>query len=67
MAVDVTARGSALELGVARKLFDVGAGVIENQLAASMDGQRFFFRTPKPGTRPPSITVVVNWLAGVKR
>jgi hypothetical protein len=34
--------------------------------AVSPDGQRFLLRTIPAGSKPPSITIVTNWLASVK-
>jgi Tol biopolymer transport system component len=66
MAVDVKA-GAMLEPGIPRKLFSTGLGPpTDDQYAVTADGQRFLVLMPVD-TAPPTITVVLNWTAGLKK
>lgn len=70
IAVDVNA-GERFAAGVPRLLFEVPATFqgIHNgdHYAVSADGRRFLFVLPKEEAGPGYITVVQNWLAGVRR
>ena len=66
MAVEVKA-GAALEPGVPRKLFSIGRRFPTwDQYAVTADGQRFLVLMPGD-TAPTTITVVLNWTAGLKK
>jgi eukaryotic-like serine/threonine-protein kinase len=63
MAVDVTAKGTTLEVGKARTLFGPAPA---NDFDASADGQRFLMSVPVQ-TGPESLTLVQNWTAALKK
>jgi serine/threonine protein kinase len=66
MAVDVKAR-AALEPGVPRKLFAPGlTPALSDHYAVTADGQRFLVLMPVD-TAPTTITVVLNWTAGLEK
>ncbi len=66
MAVDVKA-GAALEPGVPRKLFSPGfRPALSDHYAVTADGQRFLVLAPVD-TAPTTMTVVLNWTAGLKK
>jgi Tol biopolymer transport system component len=69
MAVDVKSSVSigrpALLAGVPKLLFDPKA-VGYDYFAVSRDGQRFLVNVPLAEERPPSVTVILNWNAGLK-
>ena len=64
-------QGIRLEPSVPRKLFSTPLRVITapgwDQYAVAADGQRFLLLAPVGGAPPFSITVVLNWTAGLKR
>jgi hypothetical protein len=71
MAVEVKATAQSFDHGTPQALFESRA---ESTSAAnwsympSADGKRFLIATPASGrTEAPPLTVVVNWLAGVKK
>ena len=69
MAAAVTARETAFDVGTVEPLFAVRPpGTGGTFYDVSPDGQRFLVNmAPEVTTAPTPITVVVNWLAGVKR
>jgi eukaryotic-like serine/threonine-protein kinase len=72
MAVEVNTDSSQLQVGVPKPLFQAQllvTGVFwRNRYVVSADGQRFLMLAPAGGTAPSApLTVVVNWLADVKR
>jgi eukaryotic-like serine/threonine-protein kinase len=72
MAVEVktgAAKGRpAFERGIPTALFDTGIPyTIVIPYAATADGRRFLINTAAGEQRAPSLTVVVNWTAGLKR
>jgi Tol biopolymer transport system component len=72
MAVEVDARGDALQLGEITPLFAVRGSPIGSQYTydVSPDGQRFLVTTEQdPRSDAPSrpITIVVNWLEGLRK
>jgi eukaryotic-like serine/threonine-protein kinase len=68
MAVEVNLKGTELEIGTARVLFEVnaytGAGYPYD---VTTDGQRFLFMTTQEQRESTPITLVQNWAAGVKK
>lgn len=63
MAVDITARGTTLEVGKAHTLF---GPVSANDFGVSADGQRFLMSVPMQSA-PESLTLVQNWMAALKK
>jgi serine/threonine protein kinase len=67
MAAAVNGKGSSLEVGAVKPLFQTRATRLEDRYAVSADGQRFLINTsPEQATSAP-ITVVLNWAAGLKK
>ena len=70
MAATVNGRGSTFEIGAAQALFEttlrstVGALKLYD---ASADGQQFLINTIVDDPRAASLTLVVNWQAGLKK
>ena len=64
LAVEVKA-GPVFETGAAKTLFEVPAGI--HLYDAPADGRRFLIATPVGEERTPTITLVLNWAAGLKR
>jgi hypothetical protein len=67
MAVPVRDEGPVFELGTPQALFEVpraggGGGAYD-----SSDGRRFLVNRITDETPPSSITVVINWTAGIGR
>jgi Tol biopolymer transport system component len=71
MAVSVTTDGETFSAGVPRPLFEVDlpepTAPYPNDYAVSADGQRFLVNTVVDQPNRPSLTVVLNWAAGLKR
>jgi serine/threonine protein kinase/Tol biopolymer transport system component len=74
MAVPIKAGETALEVGTPTRLFaprvlngPVAAVGFRAQYDVTRDGQRFLLNVPAEDAAPPSITVVVNWPAGLKK
>ena len=70
MAVEVKAGGSTFDHGSAKALFEASVDAIStgatNRYDVSADGQRFLVNASIENRGSAPITVVVNWLAGVK-
>jgi len=68
MAVDVTA-GERFEAGTPKALFRMRLAMDFdfNHYAVSADGQRFLVTTPAGEAASPTITVVLNWPAALKK
>jgi hypothetical protein len=69
MAAEVDGQGASVKVGVVRSLFAINLGGARSGYDVSLDGQRFLVNT-LPGqeaTRPPPITVVSNWMAGLRK
>ncbi len=70
MSVPVEASGSALKPGVATPLFDlpigVGTGGLTSLWDMTPDGAQFLANTYAAAAADAPITVVLNWLSGVK-
>ena len=69
MAVDINTDGQIFESGVPKPLFDVSLEVEtrRSRYQVAANGQKFLVVMPL-GFRPPMpITVVTNWMAGLKQ
>jgi Tol biopolymer transport system component len=64
MEVDLKVGATTINAGPPRKLFDLQASI---QFAVMPDGKRFIVCRPVDPAPPPTITVVLNWTAGLKR
>jgi hypothetical protein len=71
MAVSVTEDASGFSAGVPRPLFDVdipdAIAPFPGDYAVSADGQRFLVNTVVDQAKQPSLSVVMNWTAGLRR
>jgi Tol biopolymer transport system component len=69
MAAAVNGKGSSLEVGAVKPLFQTRAASPNYQYPydVSADGQRFLINTLPEQTASEPITVVVNWTAGLKK
>ncbi|HUS13330.1 MAG TPA: protein kinase [Pyrinomonadaceae bacterium] len=67
MAVEVKA-GASFESGVSRALFEARVpGSFGLDYAVTHDGQRFLITNPVAGAAATPITVVINWMADLKK
>jgi len=66
MAVEVRAAGAKFEAGVPKPLFDTRFPGFNAWYDVSKDG-RFLIPTPVGESANPSMMVVVNWTAGLKK
>ena len=64
MAVEIKA-GPAFEIGATKTLFEVPSRIRSYDVTS--DGQRFIVDMPISEETPPTITLVVNWTATLKR
>jgi Tol biopolymer transport system component len=73
MAVEIKTSGGGFDHGPSQALFTmrfnpISAGAYLYRYVPSADGKRFLVGTePGESTEAPPLTVVVNWLAGVKK
>jgi serine/threonine protein kinase/Tol biopolymer transport system component len=70
MAVTVKTDSSTFEAGVPRKLFEPRLNVstaARNQYVVTADGQRFLVNMVVEQATYPPITVVLNWIEGLRR
>ena len=68
MSTSVNGKGSAFEVGAVKKLFEAnGRAITSWPYDVSADGQRFLVNTRVGQPDPEPITVVVNWVAGLKK
>jgi eukaryotic-like serine/threonine-protein kinase len=70
MAATVRAVGASFETGAPSRLFSipiVSGIVVRDEYAVSADGKRFLVSRPPGNAAAAPITVVVNWLTGLKR
>jgi hypothetical protein len=71
MAVEIKATATAFDQGAPQALFDLrvetppGNTVFSGYVPAP-DGKRFLV-APRAGAEAPPLTVIVNWLASVKK
>lgn len=68
MSVPVKLGNRTLEHGAPRSLFEtnLAPSIIGHHYDVAPDGERFLFRARATGQKPPPITVVLNWQAGLK-
>jgi Tol biopolymer transport system component len=68
MAVAVKPKGAGLEFGIPTMLFETRIATTSpyNYFAVSPDGQSFYLNLTEQET-PPPLTVLVNWMAGLKK
>jgi Tol biopolymer transport system component len=67
MVAAVNGKGSSFEVGAVRPLFDTRIGAGNYPYDVTADGQRFLINTTTEQTAEAPITVVVNWMAGLKK
>ena len=69
MAVEVKTDGSIFQAGIPKPLFEVRVGTAarRNHCVAAANGKRFLVVQLLEQAASTPITVVVNWLAAVKR
>jgi serine/threonine protein kinase/Tol biopolymer transport system component len=67
MAAAVNGKGSSIEVGAVKPLFQTRASTERYEYAVSADGQRFLINTAPEQTASAPITVVLNWAAGLKK
>jgi Tol biopolymer transport system component len=69
MVVDTQADSSAFQAGIPKPLFEIrmGSAVRRNDYLAAANGQHFLVVMPLEQSTSSRITVVVNWMAGLKR
>ncbi len=69
MAVSIEEKGSAVEIGTPRMLFQTtlaDAGPFGRAYSVTPDGKRFLVEKQERGTAPP-LTLVANWTSGLKK
>jgi Tol biopolymer transport system component len=70
MSVEVKTTGTTFDHATAKPLFEAPVDAVNtaatNRYDVSANGQRFLVNASLENNNPTSITVVVNWLAGVK-
>lgn len=70
MSVEINATATTFEPGSIKTVFEAPVDAVSlaatNRYEVSLDGQRFLINAPSGNYSPTPITVVVNWLAGVK-
>ncbi len=67
MSVEVRASQAVLEFGVPKQLFEARIGPVASHLGVSSDAQRFAIPMLAGKDAWNPLTVVVNWMAGMKR
>ena len=69
MAVDVKTESSDFQAGIPRPLFEIHRtpALRRNHYLVAMNGQRFLVVSPLEEMGSTPITVVTNWMAGLKR
>jgi serine/threonine protein kinase/Tol biopolymer transport system component len=69
MGVEINHQGATLDIGAARVLFDVRPGnpISGYQYDVTSDGQHFLVNTSLEQKVSSPITVVINWMAGLKK
>jgi Tol biopolymer transport system component len=67
MAAEINAKGSTLEVGAIRSLFETHPNPVAVNYDVSGDGQRFIVDSLVEDQTSPSITLVVNWMAEAKK
>ena len=69
MEASVKEKGSALEIGVPRQLFQIASvpnGPGDRAYTVAPDGQRFLINALPQGSAPEPLTLVTNWTTGLK-
>jgi len=67
MAVEILVASGSVKAGTPQELFSTAmSSGITYPYDVTADGQRFLVQELVPQTEPPSLTVVVNWQAGLK-
>jgi hypothetical protein len=69
MAVSIAEKGTAVEIGTPRMLFQTtlaDAGPFGRAYSVTPDGKRFLVEKQERGTAPP-LTLVANWTSGLKK
>jgi serine/threonine protein kinase/dipeptidyl aminopeptidase/acylaminoacyl peptidase len=67
MVAEVNGKGSSVEVGAVKPLFQTRATGRNERYAVSADGQRFLVNTAPEQSASAPITVVLNWTAGLKK
>jgi hypothetical protein len=67
MAAEVNIKGSALEIGAVRPLFETLPAQQGRDFDVTADGQRFLVNTLVEDKESLPLTLVINWTADVKR
>jgi Tol biopolymer transport system component/tRNA A-37 threonylcarbamoyl transferase component Bud32 len=68
MSVDIRSGPGQFEAGIPKPLFDAAfTPAVRNRVVISPDGQRFLVMTRAEQTTTTPFTLVLNWVAGVKR
>jgi Tol biopolymer transport system component len=67
MAAAVNGKGASFETGAVKPLFEVQAARATFSYDVSADGQRFLINSAPEQAAPAPITVVLNWIAGLKK
>ncbi|HEX4947993.1 MAG TPA: hypothetical protein VFZ34_15080, partial [Blastocatellia bacterium] len=67
MAAEVNIKGSAIEVGAVRPLFDILPAQQGRDFDVTADGQRFLVNTLVEDKESLPLTLVINWTADVKR
>jgi hypothetical protein len=64
MSAEITS-GPPVRVGAPKALFEMPAGTYNFEV--SPDSRRLLFSVPDKDFKPPPLTVVENWTAGLKR
>jgi hypothetical protein len=67
MAAAVNGRGSSLEVGAVKPLFQMHSTGVRYSYDVSADGQRFLVNTVPEQASSSPITMVLNWTGGLKQ
>src|SRR5205807_2642863 len=67
MAAVEVKTGGDFQAGIPQPLFEARESDFVGRYAVTRDGQRFLIPTPVGGTNSTPATVVINWMAGMKR
>ncbi len=67
MAVSISLDGPEPKIGVPRQLFEMPYTGARAEFDVSADGQKFLFVTLADGEAAPSIQVMTNWRAALKK
>jgi eukaryotic-like serine/threonine-protein kinase len=67
MAADVAIKAGTLEVGAVRPLFTLNDAISNPGFDASADGQHFLLRTSPEQTSAEPLTLIQNWVEGLKK